>query len=73
MDPALSVGSEWLPEREWRVLGQGDPPFFQFDPDDVAFIVVGDSDSASDKFPSVVIDQLTGHIYDPSHVWLPER
>jgi hypothetical protein len=72
MDPVLSVGSEWLPEREWRVLGLGDPPSFQFDPDDVAFIVVGDWDSVSDKFPTVVINQATGKIEDPSHAWLPE-
>lgn len=72
MDPALATECQWLPEREWRVLGIDDPPSLQFDPDDVAFIVVGDLPSASDKYPTVVIDQLTGKIEDPAHVWLPE-
>jgi hypothetical protein len=71
-DPALGVESQWLPEREWRVLGAGDPPSFQFDPDDVAFVVVGDWESASDKYPTVVVDKWSGAIDDPSRVWLPE-
>jgi hypothetical protein len=72
MDLALTLECQFLPEREWRVLGMGDPPSFQFDPDDVAFIVVGDWSSASDKFPTVRIDQTTGRIDDPDHVWIPE-
>jgi hypothetical protein len=71
MNPALSVESQWLPEREWRVPGTGEPASLQFDPDDVAFIVVPDWESASDKYASVVINSVTGEIEDPSHVWLP--
>lgn len=71
MDPTLGSESQWLPEREWRVLGIGDPPSLQFDPDDVAFIVAGNWDSASDKYPTVVIDDFTGKIDDPNHIWLP--
>ncbi len=72
MDPALGTECQWLPEREWRLLGISDPPSLQFDPDDVAFIVVGGWDAASDKYPTVVIDQGTGRIDDPDHAWLPE-
>jgi hypothetical protein len=70
LDPALTQDSQWLPEREWRVPGIGEPPSFQFDPDDVAFIVVADWRYASDKYPSVVIDRRTGAIDDPDGVWL---
>lgn len=73
MNPALTTESQWLPEREWRTLGEGDPPSFQFDPDDVAFVVVGDWRFASDKYATVVIDGRTGRIDDPNHIWLPEQ
>ncbi len=34
--------SEWLHEREWRVLGCGSPPAFDFGWDDVAFVISPD-------------------------------
>jgi hypothetical protein len=71
IDPALKHACAFLPEREWRILGDGTPPAFRFDPEDVAFVVVGDWNSASRVYPSVRIDRLTGDIDDPTGVWLP--
>jgi hypothetical protein len=39
-DYDLDKPSEWMHEREWRVLGAGDPPGFMFDLSDVAFILL---------------------------------
>lgn len=71
LDPALQRACEYLPEREWRVLGTDDPSTFSFDPADVAFIVVGDWESASNDYPTVRINRTNGKIEDPDGVWLP--
>jgi hypothetical protein len=39
-DPVLGRVSEWTHEREWRILGTGDPPGFTFTFADVALLVV---------------------------------
>jgi hypothetical protein len=66
---ALEGESQWTHEREWRIMGTGEPPSFQFQPEDVAFLVLGDWQAASDSSPNVVIDRR-GRIEDPNHVWI---
>lgn len=38
----LERPSEWLHEREWRVLGSGEPPALSFEWTDVAFVIAPD-------------------------------
>jgi len=64
------VESEWTHEREWRVLGTGDPPGFRFTLKDVAFLIIGDWDSANRDYCCVVVDSVTGGISDPDTCWL---
>lgn len=68
-DDRLTKAAEWTHEREWRVLGTDDPPGFRFEPEDVAFLVVGDWASANDRFPNVVIHS-SGDVEDPDGVWI---
>jgi hypothetical protein len=70
IDPALTKVCEFLPEREWRVLGTGDPASFRFESADVAFVVVGDWESAPSDYPAVRINPFTGDIDDPAGVWV---
>lgn len=69
-DSRLQDQSEWTHEREWRVMGTGEPPAFRFKPEDVAFLVVPDWGSANPDYSNVVVDAKTGCIDDPDSVWL---
>lgn len=78
--------SEWLHEREWRVLGTGDPVGFHFTLADVAFIVVPEErfrpwmaafleeqhPHLAEAFAAtpLVIVRPDGSIEDPAGVWL---
>jgi hypothetical protein len=44
-------------------------PSFHFQPEDVAFLVIGDWQAASDSFQNVMIDNR-GCVEDPNHVWI---
>ncbi|MEX2538219.1 MAG: hypothetical protein WD646_06170 [Actinomycetota bacterium] len=39
-DNFIDSMSEWIFEREWRILGDGDPPAFRFKTADIAFLVL---------------------------------
>jgi len=67
----LADVSEWTHEREWRVLGTGEPSAFRFSPEDVAFLIIGDWDSANRSYACVVVYGGTGDIEDRRSVWLP--
>jgi len=40
LDSDIATESDWLHEREWRVLGRGDPPRLRFETNDIAFLIV---------------------------------
>jgi hypothetical protein len=78
--------SEWAVEREWRVLGTGDPPGFRFSLRDVAFVLLHDppgefpdlwvEDDESElakklaSIPRLELDADTNSIEDPAGIWL---
>lgn len=64
---------EWTHEREWRVIGSGDPPAFGFRSEDVAFLLVPEGDTGFGEYPCVRLDRLTGSIDDPVGVWLGQE
>jgi hypothetical protein len=63
--------SEYTHEREWRVRGEGDPPALRFDPEDVAFLIIGDWSEQTPNYRCVRVDSRTGEIEDPDEAWLP--
>jgi hypothetical protein len=66
--------NEYTHEREWRVRGGGDPPAFRFQPEDVAFLVIGDWSEQIPLYRCVRIDSRAGVIEDPDAIWLlPEE
>jgi hypothetical protein len=68
-DQRLLRPSEWTHEREWRILGEGYPPTFRFQYEEVAFLVVG-ADIGTGRVPTVLIDPVSASISDPQRVWL---
>jgi hypothetical protein len=70
-DQVFDAVSEYTHEREWRARGGGDPLAFMFDPEDVAFLVIGDWSEQNPNYRCVRVDSRTGEIEDPDGVWLP--
>lgn len=68
-DRQLGGRNEWTHEREWRVMGNGNPPAFRFESDDVAFVIVGDAASAIHGYRNVVVDAATGKVNDLADAW----
>jgi len=69
-DQRLKTPSEWTHEREWRVIGDGEPAAFRFRLEDVAFAVVGSK--IDGPVPTVHIDPITASVTDEAGVWLPK-
>jgi hypothetical protein len=47
--------SQWLIEREWRIMGAGEPPGLKFHPTDVSFLVLPDAQPHL-PYQQVIID-----------------
>jgi hypothetical protein len=65
--------SEWAHEREWRVVGSGNPPAFRFQPEDVSFLLIPRWEERVEGYPCVRLDRPTGNIEDSDAAWLPHE
>lgn len=70
-EATFGSANEWTHEREWRMHGSGDPPALRFEPEDVAFLIIGDWVDKNPRYKCVRVDRWTGKIEDPDGAWLP--
>lgn len=61
-DTALTVPSEWAHEREWRVVGTGEPPAFRFDYAEIEAIVAPSIDAWQQLRHEIGLEDAFAHV-----------